>query len=364
MRYLIILLSISNYIFALSPPYNKNNSPVLFKDNHPASWTVNTADTPWKIARLFLANPWRWEEAWNDQPAPKTLKAGDVISIHREQGKSFLVYQAASQTDANSEVIKLGPEITATPLTSQTAPTKESAVNLNHLTPFLNQGYIFDSREAIDQLPQIMMNKNRSIFSLQGSTVYAKMAENTPPEQFYHVFRQQRPYVDTATGKLLGIGSEYIGQVHLKAYKSDLMSLEVQAIKKEIRAGDILLSREQFSPISLPSAHNFLSSPAEQIKSKVIASVLSTANTGRYGSIVVDGGKERKLAAGQVFLIYKSSLIPDASGEKHTAFVEDKKPVGRAMIYRTFKKLSYALILEASTSVKSGDILKTSSLEE
>ena len=364
MRYLIILLLTSNYIFALTPPPNKNNSPVLFKDNHPTSWTVNTADTPWKIARLFLANPWRWEEAWNGQPAPETLKAGDVISIHREQGKSFLIYQAASQTDANDKVIKLGPEITATPLIEQTAMAKESTLNLNHLTPFLSQGYIFDSREAVDQLPKIMVNKNRNIFSVQGSTVYAKMAENTPPEQFYHVFRQQRPYVDSATGELLGIGSEYIGQVHLREYKSDLMSLEVQAIKKEIRAGDILLSREQFSPVRLSSAHKLLSSPARQIESKVVASALSTANTGRHGNIVVDGGKEQALAAGQVFFIYKSSLIPDTSGEKHTAFVEDNKPVGKAMIYRTFKNLSYALILETSMPVRSGDILKTSSLEE
>ena len=75
-------------------PNAQPDGPLTLNPDVPLTYTVQSGDTLWDIASLFLRDPWRWEELWAGNPRidnPHLIYPGDTLSLVWESGQPRLV---------------------------------------------------------------------------------------------------------------------------------------------------------------------------------------------------------------------------------------------------------------------------------
>ncbi len=327
-----------------------------FKSNHPPEWIVKKTDTQHSIANMFLENPWRWNHAWGDKPAPAYIYPGDKIIVRESKPRSYLVYHALNNKSNHLATVKLGPKIIATNIDNAPNVQKSQITPLyTKLKTFMLKGNIFKNQTVIDDFPKIIGFKENKFIGTTGQNVYAKEHSLFTSSDYFNVFRQSDTYKYDHSEKVMGVETSYAGKVVINGRDGKLLRLKIVSAVKEIRSGDILV------PVNLVVADSSDFKPhSEGYQSTVIRSKGIGESSGKYASVVIKGGIKQGIKRGQLFSVYNQPETITNSDSEY-AFTSDK-PVGRLLVYSTFDNLSYALVLKASESVEKGDILKSISL--
>lgn len=344
----IIFFLLSSCLFA-----KDNEEPLLFKEKHPASRIVQKFDTPWNIARVFLENPWRWSEAWENNSPPVYLVPGDQIKVVQKNGKNCLRYIAGQNITHQPDTVKLGPQISTSRIS--TAPALLSGIILpfQDISSFINHGIIFKDGKHLNAMPRILVNKKEGLFSFQGSTVYVKPHDQLKNNKNFKIYRHKDVYKDPDTSVLLGMGAEYIGKAHVDIRNQNLFRLYIDSSVSEVLAEDFLIPE-----VSTVNEEDLMLHPAKQ-ESKIIALLTSANLSGQYSSVVIYGGSNQKIKKGELFSIYSPSAILDHN-DKQTVLDTDYIFIGKLIVYKVFDDLSYALIQESLRPVSRGNLLKPS----
>ena len=68
---------------ASAAPNAQPDDPLTLNSDVPLTYTVQSGDTLWDIASLFLRDPWRWEELWagNRESLAKAFFSRDSILV-------------------------------------------------------------------------------------------------------------------------------------------------------------------------------------------------------------------------------------------------------------------------------------------
>lgn len=338
------LLSAALAVFAFAAPLHMAIAAVELKADHPERYTVVKGDTLWGIAGRFLNDPWLWPKIWkrNEQiQNPHLIYPGDVIILTLEGGEpSLKVLRRERPT------VKLSPSVRVQPI-EQAIPTIPPEVIL----PFLSRPLVLD-QPALKNAGYVAIGVGDSIVLGQLSRFYARGLEN-PPAESYDVFRPGATFVHPDTGEVLGHEAIYLGSARLIA-PGDPATLEITRSELEVNPGDRLVP----SPREVPLPYYFPEAPARPVRGYILAALRGVSEVGSASIVSISLGAREGMKEGHVLKISRNagSRRDPVTGEQFTLPLEDS---GVLMVFRTFEKVSYGLILRSTQSVNVGDTVNT-----
>jgi LysM repeat protein len=343
--------------------------------NAPDSYTVQRGDTLWAISGIFLKSPWRWPELWgmnlDDIKNPHLIYPGQQLFLEKKNGLAFLRSTPAVTEATPGNNVRLSPRTRIEALSDASLPTLK-----NHLIePFLVEPVIVDEND-LKLAARIVATQEGRVLLTRGDRAYARgqgdatlLDEPEKKQKSYRVFRNATPLKDPLSGEVLGYEAQYVGRALLIRSESTQQSIDkdgkprtdivpatidIAAAKEEMRVGDRLLPE-----------------PAQQLQSYVphapqgkvdarIVSVYGSAvvNAAQNQVVVINRGTQDGIESGHVMAILKAGgRLIDKTDELRPELKLPDERNGLLMVFRPFRKLSYALVLEITDGVKVGDHL-------
>jgi len=327
-------------------------SPVL-NPRHPDSYVVQRGDTLWDIASMFLRDPWYWPEIWQINPQvenPHLIFPGDTLNLaYLDDGRPVVnVERGPLVTDTGGGgVERLSPRVRSTPLDEaiQTIPYETIAA-------FLSRPRFIEKRE-IDDMPYIVALREGLIGSA-GRDVYVRGVEEQPVGSVFNVVELGGAFVDPDTHDTLGYQGIYVGQGRLDR-TGDPGTLRMLETEREAIVGNYLVGEEDVHPA------NFIPhSPETEIHGQIISVMSGVSLIGQYAVVVINRGSEAGLEPGHVLRVYQTGrTVRDTQhglvGQKVRL---PDEPAGTMMVFRTAERLSYALVMEATSPLAVYDTVR------
>jgi len=317
-----------------------------FHDDHPEEYTVQKGDTLWDISNKFLSTPWFWPEIWhvNTQIAnPHLIYPGDVITLVYIDGEPRLTVDRP---------VRMGPGTTRLSPSVRVLPSEDaiSTIPLDRINSFLSRSRVVPE-DVLDNAPYMLAGPERRIIVGAGDQAYAR-GDLDDDIRNYGVFRKEEHFHDPMTGEYLGTHAKRIGSVRLGSREGDVARVQVTRSNEELRMGDRLLPSEERRVDST----FFPSAPDQDINAQIIAVEGGISQVGKLNVVMVNRGEREGLLVGNVLAAYKrgEDTRDPVTGERVT--LPDER-AGLAMVFRTFEKMSLAIVLEADRPLAVSDRL-------
>ncbi|MBT9507501.1 LysM peptidoglycan-binding domain-containing protein [Rhodoferax sp.] len=344
--------------------------------NAPDTYTVKRGDTLWAISGVFLKHPWRWPELWGmnlqDIQNPHLIYPGQMLHLERKEGRATLRTKQSAADAPPTETVKVSPRTRYESLASDALPTLK-----NHLIePFLAEPVIVDEN-GLKSAPRIVAAAQEGrVILARGDRAYARgqgdamlIDDASKKQKEYRIFRNATPLKDPGTGEVLGYEAQYVGKAVMVRGESvqastdkdgkarnDIVpaTIDIVSAKEEMRVGDRLLPEPERQLLSyVPHA------PQAKVEARIVSVYGSgVVNAAQNQVVVINRGTRDGVENGHVLAIMKDGArIIDKTDENRVAMKLPDERNGLLMVFRTFEKLSYALVLEITDGAKVGDRL-------
>jgi hypothetical protein len=353
-----------------------------FRGDHPDTYVVKRGDTLWDIAGRFLKRPWLWPEIWQANPQianPHLIYPGDVISL--------------AYLDRVGVGVQPGPR-TEGPI---------NAIPLSQIEPYLRDLRVVDS---FKELPYVVGLEEDIARGVVGHLAYARGLEGAQVGQRYAVVRPTTRYVrigkreccdmltrnhyDFRGGLVPGFGTawsdtagneldgEELGHELYKVNTATVTKLmegdvEVTTLRLdqrnvEVRVGDRLIPVDA-QPYDLQFFPHAPKQPLDENKARVLAVANSLTSGGPLDVVALSVGAQDGIDNGTVLSIWRQGSNAMDRVQEGYWRGEETVPKGRrvqlpdeysghVMIFRTFDKVSYGLVMEGVKPSRVGYRLK------
>lgn len=337
----------------------KNNPAPTMRADAPDTYIVKKGDTLWDISGKYLKDAWRWKEIWAVNPQVKnphwiypgdrlilcTIKGHKVVGVDQGDGCVGLE-RRMSGTLSDADVVRLSPRVHVDPLN-----VAVPAIPLSAIKAWLIDGNVVEA-DTLKKAPYIIAAQDRRVIAGSGDTVYVRGDLTIGNE--YGVYRGEKPYIDPESKELLGYESQHVATGVVTASDNGVSTLKVtNSVQQEVRIDDKVLPEEVQADPGV-----FFPTNSEEVPAGRLIRVLDSLESASINStIAVNRGEREGVKVGQVFAIFRrGALVKDP----HTgaAVQLPSERAGLAMVFRTFKKMSYAVVLEMNGTVKAGDELR------
>jgi len=316
----------------------------LLKTGHPDEYTVKKGDTLWDISGTFLNSPWLWPEIWHVNPQienPHLIFPGDLIKLIYLDGQPRLTVE---------RTLKMVPGTTKLSPSIRVQQTEEaiSAIPLDKIEVFLSRSRIVEPGE-LEAGPYLLAGQQQHVIVGAGDRAYARGVFDTQYSN-YSVYRKGDVFTDPVTKELLGVYAKGIGTVSVASIDKDIATLDVVRTFEEVRPGDNLLPSEDRSVDSMfmPSA------PDVDIEAQIIAVEGGVTQVGKFNVVIINRGEREGLQIGNVMAIFKAGEVVNDRVRGGKVVLPDER-AGLLMVFRTFEKMSFALVLEADRALAVND---------
>ena len=319
---------------------------IALKDGHPDRYVVVKGDTLWDISGKFLDSPWLWPEIWYVNPQienPHLIYPGDVISLVYVDGKPQLRLQRGKGT------FKLSPKIRAERL-DKAIPT----IPTDSIQQFLTQPLVVD-KDTLKNAAYVVSSADEHLIVGAGDRIYVRGIQADQGNR-YNVFRPGDAYIDPDSGEILGYEALYLGDGRVQRF-GDPATLKLDRTTREINIGDRVMPMTQEDVYAYFTPH----SNNNNVEGTIIAVVDGVSQIGQYQVVVINRGKRENVDVGTVFAVeQRGATIPDqvSRSSKDVVKLPDER-AGLLMVFRTFDKVSFGLIMKATSSLHVGDHLRT-----
>ncbi len=339
----------------------------------PERYVVQRGDTLWSLSGLYLRRPWRWPELWgmNLQAItnPHLIYPGQTLYLERQGDFARLHAQAPGEPST----VRVSPRTRSSSLAEAALPT----LKMHLIEPFLVEPLVMDAH-TLAQAARVVATTDERVLMSTGDRIYARGEAATPlsatpgEPRFYRLFRDAVALKDPATQEVLGYEAQYVGQAELLRGESEQQSadgkgrlrvdpvpatLDLQATREEVRAGDRLLPAPERSFTGfVPHA------PQGEVQARVVSIYGGSAfaNAAQNQVIAISLGQYDGLQPGAVLDLRASGArLRDPTDPGRSAIQLPSESNGMAMVFRTFDRVSYALILDVRVPVRVGDQLTT-----
>ena len=300
---------------------------------------------------------------------PHLIYPGQVLYLDKSNGYARL---STRQGDGSSTV-KVSPRTRSESLADLALPTLPAHV----IEPFLVQPLVVDAK-ALLQAPRVVATTDERVIMASGDRAYVRSSggpqlTREPGEpRSWRLFRNAVALKDPDNGEILGYEAQYLGQAELVAGESTMSvrnpkgamlqtqvpaTVDIRKSTGEIRAGDRLL------PAPERSYSNYVPhAPQTDVAARVV-SIYGDAAL-KYAAqnqvVAINRGTRDGMAAGQVLeLVTQGEVIKDKTGNRRDRVQLPREHNGLAMVFRTFDRVSYVLILDVRLGVVVGDHLVT-----
>lgn len=356
--------------------------------SHPDTYVVRRGDTLWDISAKFLKKPWLWPEIWQANPQiknPHLIYPGDVISL------AYL----------DRVAVQPGPR--------QEAPL--NAIPLSDVEPFLKNLSIADSFKSLPYVAGLEDNRSRAT---AGQVIYVLGADGAQVGQRFAIVRPGNRYTQThvnSSGEYLtyredldfrgerikGAPADWDrqwsssslsegGPVELLGYEleqvnvgtvtrglvpgTETISITLEDSGKEVRQGDriVPVQAKSYDLQFFPHAPR-TQAPKGKLQIMAVAEAFTAA--GPRDVVAISGGSREGIDNGTVFSVWRqgnhvanrvrwpeSSRMDDSrrNGAGRVSLPDDY--AAHVMVFRTFEKVSYGLVMEGVKPARVGYELK------
>jgi hypothetical protein len=341
-----------------TPAPGRSTSVPLAPDA-PSSYVVQRGDTLWAIAAKFLSQPWYWPEIWYLNPDvknPHRIYPGDTLR---------LVFDAAGRPQIRVErglATRLSPQIRATPL-SEAIP----AIPFDIVAAFMSKPSVIAAEDA-KRLPYVVALGDHHVIAGVGDVLYARGLGGAETGVRYNIVHLGERLKDPDGGKFLGYVGVYTGLARVErgaGNTNGLAKLTLAESAREALAGDRLVRDRLEVPLDfVPHA------PSKPISAQIISVVDGLTVIGQYQVVVINRGKQHGLEPGNVLAVWRSGDTVRDRGPGGAAstnqFTEPfarrvrlpSERAGTFMVFKTYDRLSYGLIMSAESPMHVGDDVK------
>ncbi|WP_251358448.1 LysM peptidoglycan-binding domain-containing protein [Kangiella sp. TOML190] len=316
--------------------------------DHPDTYVVKKGDTLWDISGRFLQKPWKWPEIWHVNPEianPHLIYPGDILKLVYIDGKPYLV-------KASDGTIKLRPK--ARVLSEGDAIT---TIPLDLIKPYLTDELVMDESAFANTPYVVAHDEERAMSGGMDDRMYVR-GLNTERGASYGVYRKGKVYQSPGSEEILGVEARYLANGVISR-AGDPASLDIKKSKLEVLKGDLVLPRNEdpLPPVYAPRGPDF------DINANIISVYDGVTQIGQYNVVVLDKGARDGMQEGHVLSVYKKGkLIHDKIAEERGAekvnVVLPEERAGELMVFRTFDKVSLALIMGATRPIHILDVAK------
>jgi len=219
------------------------------------------------------------------------------------------------------------------------------------IQPFLTTPLIVDEHE-LDALGYVATGVDDNVILGKYQQFFAR---GLPPsdDELYQVFRTGQTLVDPDSQEVLGHEAIYLGDARLLE-SGETARFEVTRSDLEIGPKDRLIP----APSNEGLPYYFPHSPASDVHGKIISATEGINEVGRYSVVVVNVGVRDGIEPGHVLRVFrhKGMAKDPITGEDYE--IPDES-TGLLMVFRTFDKLSYALVMKTSRPLHVFDAVAT-----
>ncbi len=328
-------------------PYAPPPSKIKLQDFAPDTYTVRKGDTLWDISNTFLKTPWHWPEIWHINPEiknPHLIYPGDRISLYYVNGEPRL---GINMPDGGIVDDKMSPLIRARALDDN-----DTGIPIQTISPFLIHPEII-AEETLLKAAHILDSQEEHLIYGAGDKVYARGLEDTSLGARYSVFRPGSPFFDPHTKELLGFEAIHTGDAEvIRGGKPS--TVELVNTTREVMRGDRLLPAKPN-----PEDYFFVPhAPDTSSRGEIISIFDAISQIAGYQIAVINLGEREGVQNGHVFAVnqHGRTVKDHFHGKNQTKSVTlPEERSGLLMIFNTFEKLSYGLIMEAERPIRVGD---------
>jgi hypothetical protein len=332
----------------------KATAPLALTEDPPARYVVVKGDTLWDISARFLRDPWRWPDIWglnrDEIKNPHWIYPGDVIVLDFSGVNPRLRFEG----DAGWSLIRerLSPEMRTSALDSQAIPT----FSPNLVRSFLSNTLVVDE-EQLEMAPKIISGHEGRIILGPGDIAYAKGVKNPRTKRYYAV-RKGRTFTDPDTDEVLGYEAVYLGDTRVKAF-DDVTTLEISRAEREINPGDRLLTMTKHD-----QAPYMPRPPSREVTGKIVAAAKEgVTEIGSLTVVILNRGRRDGLEPGNVLELSRTgeTVRPAGSSDPGERVKLPDERYGVVFVFKVYERMSYALVMNTTKSVKIHDTVLTPS---
>lgn len=327
---------------------------VKIKPNHPDQYTVKKGDTLWGISAKFLENPWQWMKLWEHNPQisdPDLIYPGNTLYFSMVNGKPQL--SLSRNLDSNNS--NRSDKGTLKPRVRESSV--DEAIKLiptDAIAQFLTSPKVVD-KDTLENSPYVIDFSGEHIIVGAGDTVYVRSI--TEPESLsYTIYRPGDAFISPENKEILGYEAVYVADATLDK-AGDPATLFINRSDREVRTGDRLMVNSE-NELAL---NYFPRPPEKEINGSIISVLDGVSQIGQHNIVVLDKGTREGLQAGHTLEIFQRGRIVNDrfSKQKNAAIKLPDEHAGILMVFRSFERVSYALVLEATRPIHVLDIFKS-----
>ncbi len=339
--------------------------------NAPDVYVVKRGDTLWAISGMYLRKPWRWPELWGMNletiANPHLIFPGQTLYLDKTGGYARL----RSGIPGQPEEVRISPRTRSESLSDTALPTLQPSL----IEPFLVEPQVVEAN-TLEQAPRIVATVDERVLMAAGDRAYARGDRLKPLQiaagepRYYGIYRNAVALKDPVSGEILGYEAQFVGKAELVrgesiedtpdgkgGFKAEYVpaTVDILSTREEVRAGDRLLP----APV-----RGFLSYTPRAPEQKVDARVVSiyggsaVANAAQNQVVAINVGARDGMKNGHVLqLLTAGQRMKDSTDEEKTMIKLPSEHNGVAMVFRTFDRVSYAIILNVRNTVRVGDHL-------
>lgn len=323
-----------------------------FLPDAPDKHVVVKGDTLWGISGRFLQNPWCWPEVWgmnkDEIKNPHWIYPDQIVYFDRVNGRLRLGNAVGNGSDGGANGLqRLKPQIRTEGIGSNAIP----AIPSNVIEPFLSQPLIVEEGDLLTA-PRIVETQEGRVYLGKGDKAYVR--GDLKGGTSFQVFRPSTPLRDPDTKKVIAFESIYLGTIKLERTAKTADGTDTFIVvnsKEEMTVGDRL------KPIPPSPILNYVPHiPERPVKARVMSIYGGVAAGGQNNIVSVNRGSDDGLDLGSVLELGRyGRLIKDKTDGKKLVRLPDET-YGRLFIFRTFKKVSYGLVMQVTDTVSIGDV--------
>lgn len=328
--------------------------PVL-APNAPDSYVVKRGDTLWGIAKVFLRDPWFWPEIWQVNPQvknPHLIYPGDMLRLVYIDGQPRVTLQRSMTERGDSA--RVLPRVRSQPLEAAvtTIPYETVAAFMSKPSVLL--------KEQIKTAPYVLASRDLHIVASDGDTLYAR-GFSSPAElgTHYNVVRVGEALRDPDDNRVVGYNGIFTGSGHVTR-SGDPTTLIMTESTRETVPGDKLFAGGGDVPLDfIPSP------PRNKVDGRIIAVMDGVTVIGQYQVVIINRGIRDGLVPGNVLAILDvGETVHDSVSKGYlggfTGLTSKKVRLpdersGTFMVFKTFDRISYGLIMEAKDIIRVAD---------
>ncbi len=316
------------------PVIERVGEPVPLAEGHPNEYVVQVGDTLWDIAATFLNDPWFWPEIWYVNPEienPHLIYPGDVLGLIYIDGQARI-------TNVRASTYRMSPQARVTPLSEAV-----TSIRFEDVAAFLSSGIVLE-KEQVETLPYLLATRGEHMIASAGNEVYVRGIDGDVPSTRYSVVNIGDPLYDPDDDRLIGYHGQVIGEGSLRR-TGDPATVALTSTKREAKEGD------RFLPAAVDVPLNFFPrSPSSNIDGRIISVVDGVTQIGQYQVVVMNRGSNDGLTVGDVLSVFQSGREIEDRLKGGKVKLPDEE-AGTVMIFKTFNRISYGLVMEATDAI-------------